>query len=96
MAAANLVPFSVAPNLEGEDKEELRKQYEEQIDSKTIQDTGEQKDEHPGNLELEPLSPEKEKILFEKIDLYGIKVWDPEDQTQVRVIQRIWTIICIG
>ena len=37
VAAANLVPFSVAPNLEEENKEELRKQYEEQIDSKTIQ-----------------------------------------------------------
>ena len=28
VAAANLVPFSMAPNLEGEDKGELRKQYE--------------------------------------------------------------------
>ena len=46
MAAANLVPFSMAPNLEGEHKEELRKQYEEQIDSKTVQEVGEQKDEH--------------------------------------------------
>ena len=31
----------MAPNLEGEDKEELRKQYEEQIDSKTVQEVGE-------------------------------------------------------
>ena len=83
-ATANLVPFSMAPNLEGEDKEELRKQYEEQINSKTVQDVGEQKDEHPGDLKLELLSPEKEKLLFEKIDLSGIKDWDPEDQTQVR------------
>ena len=27
VVAASLVPFSVAPNLEGEGKEELRKQY---------------------------------------------------------------------
>ena len=83
VAATNLVPFSVAPNLEGEGKEELRKQYEEQIDSKTVQDVEEQKEEHSDNLKLEPLSPEKE-LLFEKIDLSGIKDWDPEDQTQVR------------
>ena len=49
VAAANLVPFSVAQNLEGEGKEELRKQYEEQIDSKTIQNVGEQKEEHCDN-----------------------------------------------
>ena len=83
VAAANLVPFSVAPNLEGEGKEELRKQYEEQIDSKTVQGVEEQKEEHSDNLKLEPLSPEKE-LLFEKIDLSGIKDRDPEDQTQVR------------
>ena len=81
---ANLVPFSVAPNLGGEDKEELRKHYEEQIDSKTVQDVEEQKDEHFGNLKLGLLSPEKEKLLFEKINLSGIKDWEPEDQTQVR------------
>ena len=84
VAVANLVPFSVAPNLEGEGKEELRKQYEEQIDSKTIQDIEEQKKEHSDNIKLEPLSPEKEKLLFEKIDLSGIEDWDPEDQRQVR------------
>ena len=50
VAVANLVPFSVAPNLEGEGKEKLRKQYEEQIDSKTIQDIEEQKEEHADNI----------------------------------------------
>ena len=34
VATANLVPLSVAPNLEGKGKEELRRQHEEQIDSK--------------------------------------------------------------
>ena len=79
VAAATLVPFSMAPNLEGKDKEEQRKQYEEQIDSKTVQDVGEQKDEHPSELKLELLSSEKEKLLFEKIDLSGTKDWDPEE-----------------
>ena len=64
VTAANLVPFSVAPNLEGEDKEELRKQYDKQIDSKAIQDIGEQKEEHSDNFNLKSLSPEKEKLLF--------------------------------
>ena len=50
VATANLVPFSMAPNLEGEDKEELRKQYEEQIFSKTVQEVGEQNNEHPSEL----------------------------------------------
>ena len=38
VSAANIVPFSVAPNLEGEEKEELREQYQEQVDSQTVQD----------------------------------------------------------
>ena len=45
VAAANLVPMSMAPNLEGEDKGELRKWYEEQIDSETVQEAKEQKEE---------------------------------------------------
>ena len=36
--AANVVSFSVAPNLEGEGKKELKKQYEEEIDSQTVHD----------------------------------------------------------
>ena len=93
VAATNLVPLSMAPNLEGEGKEELRKQYEEQIDSKTVQKAGEPKDELIYDLKLESLSPEKERLLFEKIDLSGIKDWDLEDQTQV---QDTWATICIG
>ena len=69
MAVANLVSMSMAPNLEGEDKEELRKQCEEQVNSKTVQEAGEPKDELINDLKLESLSPEKERVLFEKIDL---------------------------
>ena len=36
VSAANNVPVSVAPNLEGEEKEELREQYQEQVDSQTV------------------------------------------------------------
>ena len=30
------------------------------------------------------MSPEKEKLLFEKVDLTGISKWDPADQEEVR------------
>ena len=59
VAAANLIPMSMAPNLEGEDKAELRKQYERQVDSGTIQEAVEWESELKGNPELKPLSPEK-------------------------------------
>ena len=87
VAAENLVPKSMAPNLEGEDKGELRKWYEEQIDSETVQEAKE-KDELISDLKLKPLSPEKERLLFEKIDLSGIADWDQEDQRQAREIFR--------
>ena len=34
VAAANIVPIYIAPKLEGEEKQDLRKEYEEQIDAK--------------------------------------------------------------
>ena len=34
VAAANIVPISIAPKLEGEEKQDLRKEYKEQIDAK--------------------------------------------------------------
>ena len=36
-----------------------------------------------GDPGLKPLSPEKEKLLFEKIDLSGITNWEQEKQRQV-------------
>ena len=44
VSAANIVQFSVAPNLEGEEKEELREQYQEQVDSRTVQKVLNQED----------------------------------------------------
>ena len=85
VSAANIVPFSVAPNLKGKEKE-LREQYEDQIDSQTIQGIENQEDNQApeSEIKLEPLSPEKEKLLFEKVDLTGISKWDPADQEDVR------------
>ena len=88
VSAANIVPFSVAPNLEGKEKEELREQYEDQIDSQTIQDMENQENNQApeSEIKLEPLSSEKEKLLFEKVDLTGISKWDPADQEEVREV----------
>ena len=92
VAAANLVPMSMAPNLEGEGKEVLRKWYKEQIDPKTVQEAKEQKDELTSDLKLKPLSPEKERLLFEKIDLSRIADWDQEDKRQVREYDQLFTL----
>ena len=86
VSAANIVPFSIAPNLEGKEKEELREQYQDQIDSQTIRDMENQENNQASKSEikLEPLSSEKEKLLFEKVDPIGISKWDPTDQEEVR------------
>ena len=83
VAAANIVPISIAPKLEGEEKQDLKKEYEEQIDAKKIEDSEQVKEP-----KLEPLSPEKEKLLFEKIDLSGANEWSAEDQEKVKELFR--------
>ena len=90
VSAANIVPFSVASNLEGEEKEELREQYQEQVDSQTVQDVLDQEDNQALEMKftLEPLSPEKEKLLFDRIDLTGISQWEPAEQEEVRKLYR--------
>ena len=90
VSAANIFPFLVAPNLEGEEKEELREQYQEQVDSQTVQDILNQGDNQVWETEikLEPLSPEKEKLLFERIDLTGIRQWKPAEQEEVKELFR--------
>ena len=90
VSAANIVPFSVAPNLEGEEKEELREQYQEQVDSQTVQDVLNQGDNQAleTKIKLEPLSPEKEKLLFDRIDLAAISQWEPAEQEEVRELFR--------
>ena len=62
--ATNVVPFSVAPNLEGEEKKELKKQYEEQIDSQNVQDVKDQHNVQAPEVKLERLSPKKGKIVI--------------------------------
>ena len=72
VTAANVVSHSLAPNLENED---MLKQYEacrEQLqDSKNNTQSNSPKPEKP------KLTIEKEKLLFNKIDLSGAQGWDP-------------------
>ena len=85
VSAANIVPFSV-----GEEREELREQYQEQVDSRTVQDILNQEDNQISEtkIKLEPLSPEKEKLLFKKIDLTRISWWESTEQEEVRELFR--------
>ena len=71
-------------------QEELREQYEGQVDSQIVQDILNQGDDQAleTEIKLEPLSPEKEVLLFEKIDLMGISQWEPAEQEEVRKLFR--------
>ena len=86
VAAANVVPISIAPKLEGEEKRDVRKEYKEQIDAKKIEDL--EDSEQVKEPKLEPLSPEKEELLFKKIDLLGTNEWSSEDQEKVKELFR--------
>ena len=86
VAAANVVPISIAPKLEGEEKRDVRKKYEEQINAKKIEDLEDL--EQVTEPKLEPLSPKKEELLFKKIDLSGTNEWSSEDQEKVKEIFR--------
>ena len=64
----------------------MRKEYEEQIDAKKIEDLEDL--EQLKEPKLEPLSPEKEELLFKKIDLTGTNEWSSEDQEKVKELFR--------
>ena len=65
-----MVPPSLAPNL---DNETMLKQFEKCREQLQIQENVGQ----PTNLKVPELTPEKEKLLFSKIDLTGAQHWDP-------------------
>ena len=71
VTAANVIPHSLAPNI----NQEQLKENLEQRDSKTN-----------NKVEIPPLTPEKEKLLFSKIDLSGTKNWDLKHIKQARDI----------
>ena len=71
VTAANVIPHSLAPNID----QEQSKENPEQKGSETN-----------NRVKIPPLTPEKEKLLFNKIDLSGTNSWDPEHIEKTRVI----------
>ena len=66
ITAANIIPHSLAPNVENED---MLKQLED----------GQYRDQDQENVnphKIQNLTPEKERLLFDKIDLPGADRWD--------------------
>ena len=73
VSAANVVPHSLAPNLNNEDMFKQFKKYQDQLQScKTTDQSILETDDPP------KLSPEKENLLFSIIDLSGAKDWEFE------------------
>ena len=70
VSAANVVPHSLAPNLDNETTLKQFKQCWEQL--QTTENVGQ-----PIDLKVLELTPEREKLLFNKIDLTGVQSWDP-------------------
>ena len=74
IAAANIVPHSYAPNIENNEQlqqefENYQQQQERAVLNETISET----------ISTSPvLTPEKEKLLFSKINLDDAKEWDEE------------------
>ena len=78
IAAANVVPHSYAPNVNNEQLQKLSK-----LGSENILINGKNTEpEIP--LETPPLTPEREQLLFSKIDLDGIKDWTDDLKTKTQ------------
>ena len=73
VSAANVVPHSLASNLNNEDMFKQFKKYQDQLQSCETTDQSTLETNDPPKL-----SPEKENLLFSKIDLSGAKDWDSE------------------
>ena len=70
VSAANVVPPSLAPNL---DNEATLKQFEQCREQLQTQESVGQ----PVASKVPELTPEREELLFSKIDLTGAQSWDP-------------------
>ena len=74
IAAVNIVPHSYAPNIENNEQlqqgfEKYQQKQERAALDETVSET---------ILKPSVLTPEKEKLLFSRIDLDGAKEWDEE------------------
>ena len=79
IAAANVVPHSYAPNVES--NEQLQRLSK--LNSKEIPSDG-KGIEHGVTLETPLLTPEREQLLFSKIDLGGIRDWTDNLKSRTR------------
>ena len=70
VSTANVVPHSLAPNLANETMLKHFEQCREQL--QTQENVGQ-----PINPKVPELIPEKEKLLFSKVDLTDAQGWDP-------------------
>ena len=70
VSAANVVPPSLAPNLDNEATLKQFEQCQEQL--QTQESVGQSV-----ALKVPELTPEREELLFSKIDLKGVQSWDP-------------------
>ena len=79
IVVANVVPHSLAPNLDNEEMLRQFTQYQGQSQSDESFDPSMSKMKEPPKL-----TPKKEKLLFSKIDLTGADDWDPELMEETR------------
>ena len=86
IAAANVVPHSYTPNIES--NEQL--QSLSKLSSKEI--PNDSKNTEPGvPLETPPLTPEREQLLFIKINFDGIKDWTDDLKSKTRELFKEYT-----
>ena len=88
VTAANVVPHSLAPNLENEN---MLGQYE--ACKKQLQDSENNTQSDSPKPEKPKLTTEKEKLLFSKIDFSGAKGWDPELLEETKQLFRVYAHI---
>ena len=70
VSAANVVPHSLAPSLDNEATLTQFEQCQEQLQTQ-------ENVSQPVDPKVPELTPEREKLLFSKIDLTGLQGWDP-------------------
>ena len=79
VASANVVPHSYAPNVENNKKLQQMFETHSGQEAFNVEEATSQK----ASVTL-PLTPEREKLLFSKVDLEGTKSWNDDLKHQTR------------
>ena len=88
VAAANVVPHSYAPNVEN------NKQLQQMFETHSGQESFNIKKATSQKAPMvPPLTPEREQLLFSKINLDGIKDWNDDLKHQTRELFKEYTHI---